>query len=148
MTKAAISRPGPITTVRSFLAALENLDVDNAMSYAAPNMVYQNVPLPPARGHTAVDKQLRFMCRYGTGFRADIHNIAANSGTVLTERTDALCIGTWQAEFWVCGTFEVTDGRITLWRDYFDWSTLLVSGARGALHAANTATSRLLTRSR
>jgi limonene-1,2-epoxide hydrolase len=21
---------------------------------------------------------------------------------------------------WVCGTFEVRDGRITLWRDYFD----------------------------
>lgn len=23
-------------------------------------------------------------------------------------------------QFWVCGVFEVDDGRITLWRDYFD----------------------------
>jgi limonene-1,2-epoxide hydrolase len=23
--------------------------------------------------------------------------------------------------FWVCGSFEVQDGRITVWRDYFDW---------------------------
>lgn len=148
MTKAATSKPGPITTVRNFLGALENLDVDHAMSYAAPDMVYQNVPLPPARGHAAVDKQLRFMCRYGTGFRADIHNIAANGGTVLTERTDALHRGNWQAEFWVCGTFEVSDGQLTLWRDYFDWSTVLVSGVHGALRAANTATTRLLAKAR
>jgi|SRR5699024_6792447 len=148
MTTAATSRPGPITAVRSFLRALENLDVDHAMSYAAPHMVYQNVPLPAARGPEAVDKQLRAMTTYGTGFRADIHNIAANGGTVLTERTDTLHIGAWHAEFWVCGTFEVADGRITLWRDYFDWSTLLVSGARGALRAAGTTASRLLTRAR
>jgi limonene-1,2-epoxide hydrolase len=24
-------------------------------------------------------------------------------------------------QFWVCGVFEVDDGRITLWRDYFDF---------------------------
>ncbi len=24
-------------------------------------------------------------------------------------------------QFWVCGVFEVHDGRITLWRDYFDF---------------------------
>ena len=23
-------------------------------------------------------------------------------------------------DIWVCGTFEVKDGKITLWRDYFD----------------------------
>ena len=23
-------------------------------------------------------------------------------------------------QFWVCGTFEVHGGKITLWRDYFD----------------------------
>ena len=148
MTKAAPSRPGPITAVRNFLGALENLDVDHAMSYAAPDMVYQNMPLPAARGRQAVDNQLRTMTTYGTGFRADIHNIAANGGTVLTERTDALHIGAWEAEFWVCGTFEVTDGTITLWRDYFDWSTLLVSSVRGALHAAAATASRLLTTAR
>jgi limonene-1,2-epoxide hydrolase len=27
-------------------------------------------------------------------------------------------------EFWVCGTFEVKNGKITLWRDYFDTATV------------------------
>jgi len=35
------------------------------------------------------------------------------------------------AEFWVCGTFEVRDGKIVLWRDYFDWGTFLMAGVRG-----------------
>src|SRR5699024_3226650 len=111
-------------------------------------MVYQNVPLPAARGKAAVDNQLRTLCTYSTGFGAEIHNIAANGSTVLTERTDALHIGAWQAEFWVCGTFQVTEGRITLWRDYFDWSTLLVASARGALRAVGTTANRLVAGSR
>lgn len=49
-----------------------------------------------------------------------IHRIGADGAAVLTERTDALIIGPLRVQFWVCGVFEVDDGRITLWRDYFD----------------------------
>jgi len=120
-----------IQTVTDFLSALEDLDIDRALTYAAPGMVYQNVPLPPARGLPAVEKTLRAMGRYGTGFEARIHNIASNGPAVLTERTDVLEVNAWRAEFWVCGTFEVHDGRITLWRDYFDWTTFLAASAKG-----------------
>jgi limonene-1,2-epoxide hydrolase len=124
-----------IETVRAFLAALEDLDIDLALTHVAPGIVYQNVPLPPARGAAAVGKQLRTMAKYATGFEARIHTIAAESDgvrdTVLTERTDVLIKGRWKAEFWVCGTFEVHDGKITLWRDYFDWTTILVASLRG-----------------
>lgn len=137
---------GPTAVVREFLRALEDLDVDRAMTYTAPEVVYQNVPLQPARGHDAVRRQLCTMARYGTGFRAEVHNIASNRGVVLTERTDTLEVGPWQVKIWVCGTFEVSDGQITLWRDYFDWSTLLVAGVRGALQAAGAAASRRLTK--
>jgi hypothetical protein len=42
------------------------------------------------------------------------------NGILLTERTDS-ARGRWfSLEFWVCGTFEVRDGKIALWRDYFD----------------------------
>jgi limonene-1,2-epoxide hydrolase len=33
--------------------------------------------------------------------------------------------------FWVCGTFEVRDGRITLWRDRFDYADLTWAFLRG-----------------
>jgi limonene-1,2-epoxide hydrolase len=46
---------------------------------------------------------------------------------VLTERTDVLERGALRAAFWVDGTFEVLDGRITVWRDRFDWVTVMVA---------------------
>ncbi|MBB4687622.1 limonene-1,2-epoxide hydrolase family protein [Amycolatopsis jiangsuensis] len=122
----------PKAVVTGFLQALEELDVDRALGYAAVDIVYQNVPLPAARGLAAVEKQLRAMAKYGSGFEARTHHIAADGNVVLTERTDVLRRGSWQAEFWVCGTFEVKDGRIVLWRDYFDWTTVLASSAKGA----------------
>ena len=54
---------------------------------------------------------------------------------VLTERTDVLVAGRVRAEFWVCGTFEVHDGRITLWRDRFDLVDTTVAMLRGLLTA-------------
>ena len=62
-----------------------------------------------------------------SGFEARINKIAANGPTVLTERTDAVLIGPVRIPFQVCGTFEVHDDRIVLWRDTFDWTSGLVN---------------------
>ena len=138
----------PKSTVTSFLTALERDDLDGALSLVHPDVVYQNVPLPPARGLAAVDKQLRLLSRYRIGFEARVHHIAADGPIVLTERTDVLRAGAWDARFWVCGTFEVRDDRIVLWRDYFDWTTVLASGVRGAGRALVTGVSTALARAR
>jgi limonene-1,2-epoxide hydrolase len=134
----------PIETVRAFLRALEELDIDKALTYVAADVVYQNVPLPPARGLAKFEKQMRTMAKYGSGFEAKLHHIAADGPVVLTERTDVLEAGRWRAQFWVCGTFEVRDGRIVLWRDYFDWTTVLASTARGGFRALVSSVSQRL----
>jgi limonene-1,2-epoxide hydrolase len=116
-----------VSVVCDFLAALERLDVDAALALTSPDIVYQNVPLPPARGREAFEQQMRFLEKYCTGFEAEIHHIAADGDSVMTERTDALIKGDLRAAFWVDGTFEVVDGRITVWRDRFDWVTVIVA---------------------
>ena len=118
--------------VLEFLGHLERLDVDAALGLMADDAVYQNVPLPPDRGREAVRRTLDRMMGLGSGFRVEHHNIAANGPVVLTERTDVLSIGKVDAAFWVCGTFEVHDGRITLWRDRFDWVDFTLAWVRGA----------------
>lgn len=124
-----------VAVVRTFLEALERLDIDAAAALLHPDVVYQNVPLPPARGARAVERQLRGLARWGSAFEARVHNIAGDGAVVLTERTDVLARGRFRAEFWVCGTFEVRDGRIILWRDYFDYLNLLIALAKGAARA-------------
>ncbi len=39
---------------------------------------------------------------------------------MLTERTDRFQIGEKWLELPVMGSFELADGKITAWRDYFD----------------------------
>ena len=42
-----------------------------------------------------------------------------------------MVFGRFRMQFWVCGVFEVHDGRITLWRDYFDYLDMLRAAIRG-----------------
>ena len=120
-----------IETVRAFLRCLEEQNLDLALSYVSSDVVYQNIPLPPARGIREFEKQMRFFEKVVTKFEVQIHHIAADGPFVLTERTDVLEGGGMRLAPWVCGTFEVRDGRIVLWRDYFDWAALSVAFLRG-----------------
>jgi limonene-1,2-epoxide hydrolase len=115
----------PIQVVEAFLDALERVDIDEAGTYLADDMVWHNVPFPPAEGKEKVIGQLKGMNRFkDTEFAVEMVNIAANGPVVLTERLDTLRAGPVGGEFWVCGTFEVHDGLITLWRDRFDFANI------------------------
>jgi limonene-1,2-epoxide hydrolase len=133
--KAPSPVPGNVSavaTVTNFLNALGRLDIDGALGLLSDDVVYQNVSLPKAQGKPAVAKQLGLLGRYCTGFEAINHRIVGDGDTVLTERTDIIEIRRVRSEFWVCGTFEIRDGKIVLWRDYFDWANIISGVAKGA----------------
>lgn len=109
-----------IRAVETFLNALADGDLDTADAALADNVVYQNVGMPTIYGRTATIGVFRRL-RGRAEFQVKTHRIAADGTSVLTERTDALIIGPLRLQFWVCGVFEVRDGRISLWRDYFDF---------------------------
>jgi limonene-1,2-epoxide hydrolase len=121
-------------TVEVFLAALQDQDIDAAGVVLDEHLVYQNVGFPTIRGRARAMKLFRGM-EGRAGFEVKTHRIAVNGSTVLTERTDALVFGRVRLQFWVCGVFEVTDGRITLWRDYFDMFDFTKALGRGLLGA-------------
>jgi limonene-1,2-epoxide hydrolase len=50
----------------------------------------------------------------------DTLRIVADGSIVMTERVDHFVIGDRDIALPVMGTFEVNDGKITAWRDYFD----------------------------
>jgi limonene-1,2-epoxide hydrolase len=121
-------------TVEVFLAALQDQDIDAAGVVLDEHLVYQNVGFPTIRGRARAMKLFRGM-EGRAGFEVKTHRIAVNGSTVLTERTDALVFGRVRLQFWVCGVFEVTNGRITLWRDYFDMFDFTKALGRGLLGA-------------
>lgn len=122
-------------TVEILLAALQNQDADGAGEVLDENLVYENVGFPTIHGRARAVKLFRGM-KGRIGFEMKTHRIAVNGASVLTERTDVLIFGPVRLQFWVCGVFEVHNGRITLWRDYFDMWDMTKAIVRGLLGAA------------
>lgn len=119
-----------VRAVENFLYALQDEDYETADSLLADNVAWQNVGLPTIRGRQRIVGLMR-RGEGRMGFEVKIHRIAGEGNAVLTERTDALVIGPVRMQFWVCGVFEVHAGRITLWRDYFDFFDFTKAMARG-----------------
>ena len=121
----------PAQVVEGFLYALRDKEFDTADALLDDDLVYQNVGLPTVRGRQRTMKMMRGLDRPNARFDVKIHRIASEGNAVLTERTDVLGFGSFEAHFWVCGVFEVRDGRITLWRDYFDTVDFIKGIVRG-----------------
>jgi limonene-1,2-epoxide hydrolase len=128
---AAPDLADPQAVVEAFLAALMASDLDAALDLVDEDLVYVNVGLPTIRGRAGLAKAFAAMDRPSVGFEAYLHAITAEGPVVLTERTDVLILGGFRAQFWVCGRFDVHDGKITLWRDAFDFVDVMRGNLRG-----------------
>ncbi|HYQ36580.1 MAG TPA: limonene-1,2-epoxide hydrolase family protein [Mycobacterium sp.] len=130
MTEVTATDIANTGTVEGFLNALQDADYEAADAALDDNLVYENVGLPSIHGRARTMKLFRQMDGRAA-LEVKIHRIAADGAAVLTERTDALIISPLRLQFWVCGVFEVHNGRITLWRDYFDLFDMFKATVRG-----------------
>ncbi|KAB7648035.1 limonene-1,2-epoxide hydrolase [Polymorphobacter fuscus] len=108
----------PLAIVTDFCAAWDRLDWDAIHAHLAENLLYHNVPMAPVAGLAA------FKAFYAafpvTEAAFEIHHIAANGPVVMTERTDRFRLGETTIVIRVMGVFEIGNGKIAVWRDYFD----------------------------
>jgi limonene-1,2-epoxide hydrolase len=127
----------PTVVVKRFLELLEAGDVDGAVELLAVDVRYENVGLPTVYGRERVRQIFRAAYRRpGAGFEAHLHTVSADGNTVMTERTDVLKVRRIVVQLWVCGRFDVHDGQIVLWRDYFDYANFTLALMRGLLGVA------------
>jgi limonene-1,2-epoxide hydrolase len=128
------SHSAPTQVVERFLDLLRTEDIDGAAELLAVDVKYVNVGLPTVHGRERVRWLLRATLGLdGAGFEVYLHTISANGSSVLTERTDVMKLGRLRIQFWVCGRFDVHDGQIVLWRDYFDQLNFWMATTRGLL---------------
>jgi limonene-1,2-epoxide hydrolase len=125
----------PQAVVESFLAAVAGSDFAAAAALLDEDVTYVNVGLPPIHGRRRTIAVLKPLGRPGASFEVYLHGVAANGPVVLTDRTDVLVFGRLRLQFWVTGRFDVHEGRITLWRDSFDYLDVLRSVVRGVVGA-------------
>lgn len=126
----------PIEVAEALFATLTDFDGPAFEALLDDNIVYTNVSLPTVQGSRRVARIFNLaLNRFGWGFEVETLNVAAAGSVVLTERIDALVIGPFRFQFWVMGRLEVREGRITVWRDYFDHHNVLMATMRAALGA-------------
>ncbi len=112
--------------VRRFIAAIEAGDLDAALTLTAADVEYDNVPMSKVHGVDAVRSGLGpFVERFDEiswpiSVLISDDSDGTGTGNVFTERVDRFRSGEIWLELAVAGLFTVADGKITLWRDYFD----------------------------
>jgi limonene-1,2-epoxide hydrolase len=119
--------PTPVDTVQDFIAAFMHAwpaaDATVLGPFLDEEARYDNGPLDPVVGRTAIVATFaRFMSIGGTVDVDIIHMVAAGP-IVMTERVDYVTRddGT-TISLPIMGVIEVRDGLIAAWRDYFDLS--------------------------
>ena len=114
------------TVINNFVKEFEVAAPDAAKvgEYFTEDAVYHNIPQAPVTGREAIASLIDSLIRPGPpgieSIEFRVINIAANGPVVMTERVDVFRVADKSFELQVMGTFEVTDGKINAWRDYFD----------------------------
>ena len=109
-----------IDLIRRFCAAWNTIDIPTILDFFADDCVYHNMPIQPIQGKDAIKGVIEQFTAPFERCPWEILHIAAAGDVVLTERIDRFIGADKTVELPVMGVFELRDGKIAAWRDYFD----------------------------
>jgi limonene-1,2-epoxide hydrolase len=120
----------PAEVAGAFWAALYERDWPRIRSFFGPGSIYYDVPVGPAAagvGPDSIEARLRLGLEGLAGYEHRPGAVAEGpDGLVVTEHTE---VWTWASGETVALPFvsvqHVSDGVITLWKDYWDLQTLM-----------------------
>lgn len=110
------------TVVTNFVKEFEVAapDPQKVGAYFTDDAVYHNMPMAPINGKAAIIKTV-------AGWKAmmscngwEVRNQVAHGDVVMNERIDHFIANGKEIGLPVVGVFELRDGKIAAWRDYFD----------------------------
>jgi limonene-1,2-epoxide hydrolase len=110
--------------VLDMCAAFGEHDAEAFRPFFTDDVVYHNIPMDPAVG---IEDTIAFIANFLAMFESlviETRHLAVRGNVVLTERVDTFKLGDKVADLPVMGTFEIRDGKISAWRDYFDMAQI------------------------
>ena len=120
-----MSTTDPASVVAAFIAAVERKDIAAAVVLLSDDSSYENMPIDPVRGRDNVRLVLEGFLAPTTRVDWRIVSEIVVGDTIVNERVDRFEINGGWLELPVAGFFRVSNGLITLWRDYFDMGTYI-----------------------
>ena len=111
--------------VKTFIEAWSRLDADELASFFVEDGVYHNMPFGPISGKANVRDFIQGFIKDWTETQWDVLSLIGDGNIVIAERLDRTKLGAISVDLPCCGVFELEDGKIKVWRDYFDMATYL-----------------------
>ena len=112
--------PTPAQIVSEFISAWPDKDPARLASFFSEDAFYHNIPMEPIKGREAIAATFSGFMGMADQIRFDTLSLLAEGPVVMTERVDHFIGPERTVSLPVMGVFEVNDGAITAWRDYFD----------------------------
>lgn len=125
--------------IREFFEAWSRLDADEMVSYFTEDGIYHNMPIEPVAGHENLREFIKDFTGDWSGTSCEIVTLVAQGSLVIAERIDRPRMGDIQVNLPCIGVFEMVDGKIKVWREYFDLATFInaASGEAGSEEAGS-----------
>jgi limonene-1,2-epoxide hydrolase len=107
--------------VHDFCNVWPKCNLDEIMTFFTEDAVYHNIPMDPAKGKAAIRAVINTFLPAAKKIEFKILKSAAAGNIVFNERVDIFDLKDGKhIALPVAGVFEVTGGKISAWRDYFD----------------------------
>ncbi len=109
--------------VRDFVDAWSRLDPEELSRYFAEDGIYHNMPTGPVAGRENVKNMIAGFIATWTETSWEILHLVSAGDVVIAERLDRTRAGEKAVDLPCAGVFELENGKIKVWRDYFDLGT-------------------------
>ncbi len=106
--------------VNDFLNAWPRRNLGELTSFFTDDCVYHNIPMVPARGKAEIRAMFESFLAVADSIELKVLKSAATGDVVFNERIDIFTRGPRRLELPVAGVFELSGGKISGWREYFD----------------------------
>ena len=113
--------------IRDFIRAWSGLDPEELASYFTEDGVYHNIPGQAARGRDNVKKLIEGFIGSWESTDWELVTMLSDGDTVVAERVDRSVVNGKKVDLPCVGIFHMENGKIKLWRDYFDMSTYTIA---------------------
>lgn len=109
--------------VRDFISAWQRLNPSELAGYFSEDGVYHNMPSAAVVGRNNIEQFIAGFISQWESTDWEVINLLADGDSVMVERLDKTVVAGSPVNLPCFGYFELSDGKIKLWRDYFDLAT-------------------------
>ncbi len=113
-----------LEVANAMVLAWNNQEWDQMYELFAEDGVLHSVMIEPIKGREAIRARLSGLTQGIESIELQIHNMGVVNDVVMLERVDDFTFKGKHSRVPVVGVMEIEDGKVTLWREYYDHATL------------------------